>query len=83
METAVKPGIYCEQLADDNVSVRTEDAYMMARFLAQKEGLFVGVSAAAAVMAGITLGKDLVAGVVVTVLPDNGMKYLSERFWKE
>lgn len=83
MESALTPGIYNEQLADENLSVRTEDAYMMARFLAQREGLFVGVSAAAAVMASVMVGRSLDSGVVVTVLPDSGMKYLGERFWKE
>ncbi len=83
METAVKPGIYDETLADSNVVVRTEDAYMMARFLAQNEGLFVGISAAAALVAAVEQAATLDAGVVTTILPDNGFKYLSERFWKE
>lgn len=81
METAVKPGIYDEALADDNLMVRTEDAYAMARFLARSEGLFVGVSAAAAVAAAIQVASQLDEGVVVTILPDNGFKYVSERFW--
>lgn len=83
MPTAVKPGIYDETLADDGVTVRTEDAYDMVRFLAQQEGLFVGISAAAAVVAAVDIGRELDEGVVVTVLPDNGFKYLSERFWEE
>lgn len=83
MQSALKPGIYDDELADENRTVRTEDAYMMARLLAQNEGLFVGVSAAAAVFSAIEVASQLKKGVVVTVLPDNGFKYLSERFWKE
>lgn len=83
MPTAIKPAIYDESLADRNVVVRTEDAYAMARQLAREEGLFVGVSAAAAVVASLAVARELDDGYVVTVLPDNGFKYLSERFWQE
>lgn len=83
MPSAIKPGIYNEQLADENVVVRTEDAYDMARFLARQQGLFVGISAAAAVMAAVDVARELEDGVVVTVLPDNGFKYLSDKFWTQ
>ena len=83
MPTALRPGIYDESLADENVEVQTEDAYDMARRLAREEGLFVGVSAAAAVAAAIRVASTLQEGVVVTVLPDAGFKYVSERFWHE
>jgi S-sulfo-L-cysteine synthase (O-acetyl-L-serine-dependent) len=83
MPTAIKPGIYDESLADDNIGIRTENAYEMARFLARREGVFGGISAAAAVVAAVQVAQSLTAGVVVTILPDNGFKYLSERFWME
>ena len=83
MESSIKPGIYDESLADGNLSARTEDAYDMARFLARSEGLFVGISSAAAVFTAIRLAQTLEEGVVVTIMPDSGLKYLSERFWKE
>lgn len=82
MPTAIKPGIYDEELADENVAVRTEDAYAMARFLAREEGVFVGISAAAAVVAAVNVGRELARGVVATILPDSGFKYLSERLWQ-
>ncbi len=82
MATAIRPGIYDEGLADSETAVRTEDAYKMALFLARQEGLFVGISAAAAVVAAIQIAHELDEGVIVTVLPDNGFKYLSERFWR-
>ncbi|VAW40987.1 Cysteine synthase B [hydrothermal vent metagenome] len=82
MPSALKPGIYDEQLADEQVAVRTEDAEVMAHFLARHEGLFVGISAAAAVVASINVAKKLAEGVVVTILPDNGFKYLSDKLWE-
>ena len=83
MESAIKPGIYNENLADENIVVRTEDAYEMARFLAREEGLFLGISAAAAVMASVQVARNLTEGIIATVLPDNGFKYLSDKFWNE
>lgn len=83
MPTAIQPGIYDPSLPDAIRTVRTEDAYEMVRRLARIEGLFVGISSAAAVVASIAVARRLQEGVIVTVLPDNGFKYLSERFWKE
>jgi cysteine synthase B len=83
MPTAIKPGIYNEELADANVTVRTEEAYQMARFLAREEGLFVGISSAAAIVAAVHLARQIREGVVTTILPDAGFKYLSERFWRD
>ncbi len=83
MPTAIQPGIYDPQAADAEASVRTEHAYRLARDLARIEGLFVGVSSAAAVVGALEVARQLDHGVVVTILPDNGFKYLSDRFWKE
>jgi cysteine synthase B len=82
MPSALKPGIYDEQVADAQVTVRTEDAHTMAHSLARSEGLFVGISAAAAVVASLNVAKTLTEGVVVTILPDNGFKYLSDKLWQ-
>ncbi len=85
MPSAMKPGIYDPALADDNVWVDTEDAYAMARRLAREEGLLVGVSAAANVLAASRIARQLAEhgkpGVIVTILCDGGQKYLSETFW--
>lgn len=83
MPSAIPPGIYDSELPDAIRAVRTEDAYEMALKLARKEGLFVGVSSAAAVLAATVVARDLDRGVIVAILPDNGFKYLSERFWEE
>jgi len=82
METAIVPGIYDASLADENVTVATEDAQEMTRRLAKEEGLLVGISAGANVFAAIQLAKTLKTNaVIVTVLCDGGGKYLSEKFW--
>ena len=84
METAIVPGIYDANLADENVTVVTEDAQEMTRRLAKEEGLLVGISAGANVFAAIGLAKTLKKdAVIVTVLCDGGGKYLSEKFWDE
>jgi cysteine synthase B len=83
LPTALRPGIYDPHLADEIVTVTTEDAFAIARRLAREEGLFVGVSAAAAVVASVRLASMLHEGIVVTLLPDGGFKYVSEHFWRE
>ena len=55
----------------------------MVRRLAREEGLFVGLSAGAAAVAALDVAKELDEGVVVTIFPDAGYKYLSnEELWK-
>ena len=82
MPTAVVPGIYDPTVADEEVVVETPEAQDMARQLARAEGLFVGVSAGANVVAAARLARHLPAGsVVVTVLCDAGSRYLSDDFW--
>lgn len=87
MASALVPAIYDPKLADRNVEVETEAAYAMAKRLAREEGVLVGVSAAAAVVACEQIAKEQAdAGrnaTIVTVLPDSADKYLSERFWEE
>jgi cysteine synthase B len=69
------------------MTVETEAAYEMAKQLAREEGLLVGISAAAAVVASVQIARDEAKSgrraVIVTVLPDSADKYLSERFWEE
>ena len=82
-QTAMIPRIYDASLADGQVDVTTEQAHAMVKRLAREEGLFVGVSAAAAAVAAIKVASTLREGVIVTVFPDAGFKYLSDRFWVE
>jgi len=83
MATAMVPGIYDRQLADDEVEVATPDAQEMTRRIARRDGLLVGVSAGANVFAALRLARSLPAGsVVVTILCDAGSRCLADAFWE-
>jgi len=79
MPTSLRPGIYDPAFADRLLEVRTEDAHEMVRRLGRQEGLFVGISSGAAAVAALRLAAELESGVVVTLFPDAGYKYLSDR----
>jgi cysteine synthase B len=79
MPSAIKPGIYDESLAESNLEVRTETAHEMVKRLAREEGLFVGISSGAAAVAALRVASELNEGVVITLFPDAGYKYLSDR----
>ena len=82
METAIRPGIYDPSMADEDVRVATERAYAYTRRLASEEGLLVGVSSGAALAASLDLAARIREGVIVTIFPDSGTRYLTERFWE-
>jgi len=87
MGSSMVPAIYNPHLADRALEIETEAAYDMARRLARDEGLLVGISAAAAVVASLQIAQEEAAAgrsaVIATVLPDSAEKYLSERFWED
>jgi len=84
MPSAIKPGIYDPLFADRIIEVHTEEAYKMVRILARNEGLFVGISSGAAAVAALQVASELTKGVVVTIFPDAGYKYLSDRgLWED
>lgn len=83
MATAIVPGIYDSTLADEEMEIMTEEAHDMVRQLAKREGWFVGVSAAANIVAALKVAEKIEHGVIVTILCDGGSRYLSEKFWSE
>ena len=83
MPTAIVPGIYDPLLADENLEVGTEETHGMARRIAREEGLLVGISSAAAVVAALRVARQIKDGVIVTIFPDSGNRYLSEEFWND
>ena len=82
LATADLPGIYDPRLVDRVVEVHTREAQAMAIRLARQERLFVGISAGAAVIAALRVGRRLARKVVVALLPDGGFKYASAPFWE-
>jgi cysteine synthase B len=83
LATAIVPGIFDRALPDRTLPINTEETFVMAKRLAREEGLFVGVSAAAAALAAVKVAAEIERGVIVAVFPDSALKYLSERFWSD
>ncbi|HEU5250587.1 MAG TPA: cysteine synthase family protein [Thermoanaerobaculia bacterium] len=85
MATAMVPPIYDPSLADGRREVATADAYAMCRRLGREEGVFVGPSAGANVVASLAVARELhgKAATIVTILCDGGSRYLSAPFWRE
>lgn len=81
MATAIVPGIYDPALADEDLRVSTEAAWEMTRQLARREGLLVGVSSGAALVAAVEVAARLEQAVIVTIFPDGGSRYLSDALW--
>jgi len=79
MQTSIRPGIFDPEFADRTLLVRTEEAFEMTRRLAREAGLFVGISSGAAVAAALRTAEGLQEGLVVTIFPDAGYKYLSDK----
>lgn len=72
------PEILNRDIIDEIVLVYDSDAFTTSRRLAREEGLFVGISAGAAVWVALKVAKTLGKGkVVVVILPDTGERYFS------
>jgi len=83
LPTAIPPAIYDPSLPDRIIEINTEEAYDMVRCLAREEGYFIGISSGAAAVAARYVAQELEEGVVVTLFPDAGFKYLSDKeLWK-
>jgi S-sulfo-L-cysteine synthase (O-acetyl-L-serine-dependent) len=81
MASSIVPGIYHEDELDGKIAVGTEEAYEMVYALGQTEGILVGQSSGAAMVAALKLARSLREGCVVTVFADFGDKYLSTNLW--
>jgi S-sulfo-L-cysteine synthase (O-acetyl-L-serine-dependent) len=82
MSEAIVPKIYEPRRLDRIMRVNDLQAYDTARWLALTQGIFVGMSAGAAVYGAMQASKDLVNGTVVCILPDRGDRYLSTTLFK-
>ncbi|AFU70499.1 cysteine synthase CysM [Psychroflexus torquis ATCC 700755] len=71
------PKIYDPNRVDHIYEVSEEEAKKMARYLAEKEGIFSGVSSGGATAAAVKLCESLDTGVVVSIICDRGDRYLS------
>lgn len=82
LPSSLVPAIYDPRVAGRTVTVTTDQAWEMTRRLALEEGLFVGPSSGAALVASLTIARELEEGVVVTIFPDSGARYLSVPIWR-
>lgn len=80
------PDLVRMDVIDKVIQIKSQDAKDFIRELAQREGLFVGISSGANVLAALRLGEEIQANLpldeaakktIVTVLPDSGERYLS------
>ena len=81
MASSIVPGIYDETRLDRKVGVSTEDAYDTVYRLGREVGLLVGQSSGAALWAALRVARELDTGVIVTLFPDFGDKYLTTNLW--
>ena len=82
LATTIIPDIYDRTIADGQIDITTEDAQDMTLRLAREEGLFAGISSGGNVFAAVRLAASLPSGsVAVTILCDNGFRYLSDELW--
>ncbi len=77
MEEAIVPSIYDPSKIDIEVMIDSEGAFEMTRKLARNEGIFAGMSSGAAMLAAEKTAREVKKGVIVTIFPDRGDRYLS------
>lgn len=77
MEEAIVPAIYDPEKIDTSILIETEEAFAMVREIVKKEGLFVGMSSGAAMIAALKTAQSIDKGMIVVIMPDRGEKYLS------
>lgn len=81
MEEAIIPRIYDKSKIDEFITIESKKAFETARQLAEKEGLFVGMSSGAAMLAAAEVAKKINLGVIAVIFPDRGEKYLSTKLF--
>lgn len=77
MEEAIVPQIYNPDIIDCQEMIESEEAIEMARQIIAKEGIFVGMSSGAAMLAAVRTAEKIKSGNIVVVFPDRAEKYLS------
>ncbi len=77
MEEALVPALYDKNKIDKIIMVNTEESFAMSRRIAKEEGIFVGMSSGAAMLACLKIAGEIKTGNIVTIFPDRGEKYLS------
>ena len=82
LPSSIVPAIWDPSLADEVWGAPTEASYDFARQLARGQGLLVGHSSGAALWGARKLAERIGEGVIVTVFPDSGDRYLSSGLYR-
>jgi S-sulfo-L-cysteine synthase (O-acetyl-L-serine-dependent) len=82
MEEAIIPGIYDKNLLDEKIRIGDEEAYVTARNIATREGIFTGMSSGAALAGAFKVAESMGSGTIVTIFPDRGDRYLSTTLFR-
>jgi cysteinyl-tRNA synthetase len=77
MKESYQPEIYEKHRLDKKININDDRAFEMTRQLANKEGLFVGMSAGATMAIAIDEALQMTEGTIVMIFPDSGERYLS------
>lgn len=79
------PQNYNPDVVDEIITVKNEDAIQTAREMAKQEGIFAGISSGAALFAAIELSQkeENKGKLIVAILPDTGMRYLSSVMFQD
>ena len=81
MKEAIVPEIYDPSKIDIPIMIDSEEAFEMARRIVKEEGIFVGMSSGAAMLASLKVAQMIDKGVIVCIFPDRGEKYLSTKLF--
>jgi len=76
------PEIWDPSAVDERLICKDEDAFVWARRLAKEEGLFGGISTGSAFWGAYVTAEKMASGSIVTIFPDNGLKYLSTELYR-
>jgi len=77
MEEAIVPAIYHPDEIDFQIMIESDEAIGMAAKIISKEGIFVGMSSGAAMVAALRVAAQIDKGNIVVIFPDRAEKYLS------
>ncbi|MCK5564427.1 MAG: cysteine synthase family protein [Planctomycetes bacterium] len=82
MKEAIVPDIYDTDMLDDIIVMEDEEAFEITKRLAVEEGIFAGISSGAAIAGALRVAKQMDSGVIVTIIPDRGDRYLSTNLFR-
>jgi cysteine synthase B len=79
IKESIIPAIYDNKVLDRTIFIDTEGAYTMTKLLATQEGLFVGSSSGAAMLAALQVATVIRSGLIVVIFPDGGIRHAIQR----